>query len=120
MSLIVAVDFDGVIHNPDDRDEGRRMGRPYRGAEPALSWLHQAGAEIVVHTVRAAGPDGGEHVEHWLRYFGIPFDRVTALKPNADVFVDDRALKFVDWFTTGSVLAEMVLADMVGAHVEVA
>lgn len=94
----VAVDFDGVLHNPVDRDTGRRMGKPFPGALQAMRELHQMGAKIIVHTVRANTDK--KHVEEWLLYFGFPFWTVEP-KLLADVYVDDRALRFEgDWDQT--------------------
>lgn len=101
--MLIAVDFDGVIHNPDARPAGHRMGVPIAGAVDALDSLLAAGHTVVVHTVRD-NSDG--HVGRWLDYFGI--DRsipVTNFKPNADLFIDDKAIRFTDW---DSVLKQMV------------
>ena len=92
--MLVALDFDGVIHNPDDRLPSYRMGRPVEGAVDAVAELIGQGHTVVVHTVRN---DADGHVSKWLRYFGIRHHGVTNIKPNADVFVDDKAIRFTDW-----------------------
>jgi hypothetical protein len=93
--VILAIDFDGTIHNPKDRDPGYKMGKPIPGAVEALQQLHNEGHRIVVHSVWASsgiGPMAG-----WLRYFNVPYDDITSQKPLADFYIDDRAIRFVDW-----------------------
>lgn len=101
---VLAVDFDGVIHDPTHRDPGKKMGKPVPGAKQALCLFREQGHEIIVHTIRATIPAKSKHVEDWLDYFDIPWDQVTAVKPDADFFIDDKALHFKDWATTLEVL----------------
>lgn len=97
--FVAAIDFDHTIHNPEDRERGFKMGKPFAGAKEALTRLGELGAKIVIHTCRAT--DTAEHVAAWLDYFEIPYDEITALKPMADVYVDDRAVPFLgDWADT--------------------
>lgn len=99
--LTLAIDFDGVLHNPLDREPGYTMGKPIMGAVASMKALHQQGHTLVVHTTRGPvtemGPDGKNHVCAWMRYFEIPFKSLTCIKPNADVYLDDRAVRFVNW-----------------------
>ena len=109
--VIIAADFDHTIHNPEDRDEGQRMGRPYPGAREALQRFRDMGAEIIIHTCRARPgteiidgveyTDSSKHVRDWLDYFEIPYDDVTAWKPLASAYIDDKAVSFDgDWERT--------------------
>src|SRR2546423_15258648 len=97
--LILAIDFDGVLHD-EHPTPPHKMGKPVEGAVEAMKQLRAQGHELIVHTVRASGPDKGKHVADWLRYFGIPFDRVTATKPQADIYIDDRGYRFTSWAQT--------------------
>lgn len=99
---IIAVDFDGVIHDPKNVAAGRRMGQPIDGAKAGMEALRLI-AHVVVHTVRATSSDNGQHVRDWLDFYGIPYDDVTAIKPNAILFIDDRAIPFVNWDVSVSV-----------------
>jgi hypothetical protein len=36
----------------------------------------------------------------WLNYYEIPYDEVTAIKPNADYYIDDKAIRFHNWEQT--------------------
>jgi phosphoglycolate phosphatase-like HAD superfamily hydrolase len=105
--VIIAVDFDGVIHNYRDVVPGRKMGKPFPGAIETLVQWHQAGHEIVVHTVRGNTVSGMKSAVDWLNYFDVPYHSVTAFKPNADVFLDDRAVRFTDWAQAAREIGEM-------------
>lgn len=95
--MILAIDFDGVLHEKDTPIPGRRMGAPLLGAEAAVTALHKSGHTIIIHTVMATTEGGRQAVIDWLRYYDVPFHDVTATKPNADVFLDDKAIRFTDW-----------------------
>lgn len=101
---IIAVDFDGVIHDPFHRQKGYKMGIPIPGAVEAVQQLYEAGNEIIVFTVRARNVDNIEHIAKWLDYFLIPYHYITALKPDADVFIDNKAISFSSWDKTLDIL----------------
>lgn len=88
----LAIDFDMVIHDPNNVEKGFKMGQPIFGARDALKELRRKGHTIIIHTVRGNNP---KHVEDWLKFYDIPFDQVTREKPN-DIafFIDDHALRF--------------------------
>lgn len=97
MRKILAIDFDGVIHDIKHPVPGRRMGPPMDGAKEALDEFASEGYKIIIFTVRAGTKSSVKAVEDWLNYYIIPFDEVTNIKPNADVFIDDRAIHFISW-----------------------
>ena len=103
--MVLAIDFDHTIHNPDDVKPGFRMGEPMPGAVDALLTLHRHGDTIIIFTAR----DRFQPVEEWLQHFGIPYSRVTNVKPpEAEVFIDDRGLRFRgDWSVTLDELAQI-------------
>lgn len=95
----ICVDFDGVVHNPNDKDEGYKMGKPIEGARDAILKLKNEGNEIIIFTVRGGTP---HYVAEWMNFFNIPFDEITNIKPD-DVafFIDDHGLRFEgDWTKT--------------------
>ncbi len=101
--MIIAVDFDGVIHDYLNPLPGRKMGEPIEGAVESLHALVDAGHGVVIHTARAAGGlKAGDHIRAWMDYWWFPRLQVTAIKPNADLFIDDRAVRFTSWEALGN------------------
>lgn len=98
--MILACDFDEVIHDKSHPLEGRRMGAPIDGAKRCLEEFRKEGHEVIVFTVMATSEHGTKAVEDWMKYYEIPYDSVTSIKPNADVFIDDKAIRFIDWDKT--------------------
>lgn len=94
--LVFAIDFDGTIHNLQDRDEGRKMGKPFPGAKTALERINEAGHTILIHTCNSP-----KVVEKWMEYFEIPFHEIwqDKGKPVADYYIDDRAIRFRENWT---------------------
>jgi DNA modification methylase len=98
--LILAVDFDGVLHDPNNVKEGYKMGLPVAGAAEAVAALHNAGHRIVVHTIWATTEAANKAIADWLGYFKIPYDVITSMKPKADLYIDDHGYHFTDWKKT--------------------
>ena len=109
--MVIAIDFDGVIHNPADKEPGYKMGKPYPDTYKYLHTLRMLGHKIVVHTLWARTDAGTAAVEDWLRYFLIPFDEVTALKPAASIYIDDRAYRHTDWRDTMKFIVQVGKAE---------
>lgn len=90
---IIAIDFDGVIHDKENPVEGRRMGPPMEGAKQAIEHLVKEFI-IVIHSVWADKP---KVIEDWMNYYEIPYDEVSNIKPNAKFYIDDKAIHFNNW-----------------------
>ena len=98
MDKVVAFDFDGVVH----RNRGPWKGvtviedEPNPGIADLFRKLTRNGYRIIVHTCRALTPDGRRAVVHWLtaNHLIEMVDNVTAVKPIARCYVDDRAIPF--------------------------
>lgn len=95
----ICLDFDGVLHDPTNREPGYRMGKPVAGARTAVELLLASGHELVVHSSRVRRVEDGRHVVEWMAYFGFPNEaiHVSLAKPLADVYLDDKAVRFVAW-----------------------
>ena len=93
--MIIAVDYDRTLHDMDHPVPGRRMGPPMPGAKEAMEQLRRNGHTIIVHTARPA--DRHHVVREWMNYWQIPFSEITNIKPNADLFIDDKAVTYTSW-----------------------
>jgi len=94
--MILAIDFDGVIHDNKHPIEGRRMGPPIKGAKEALETFIKRGDTIIVFTVWG-GVKGQKTISDFMHYYHLPFNQITNIKPQADVYIDDKGLRFINW-----------------------
>src|SRR5260221_3095949 len=93
---VLAIDFEGVIHEYEHPIEGRRMGAIINGARQALEFLKKRGDRIIVFSVW--GHDKGRKtIADFMNYYYLPFDEITNIKPQADYYIDDRGIKFTNW-----------------------
>jgi hypothetical protein len=95
--MILAIDFDGVIHDKAHPQPGKRMGFPIEGTKETMDLLREEGAYIIIFSVWANGDLNQRAIETWLNYFEIPYDYITNVKPKADYYIDDRAIRFTNW-----------------------
>lgn len=95
--LILAIDFDETICDNAEAEPGYKMGQPFPGAKRVINSLYEEGHKIIVHCVWADKPAGVRAIEKWLKYFGISYHSVTAQKPAAHVYLDDRGLTYENW-----------------------
>jgi hypothetical protein len=104
----ICLDLDGVLHDHKNPAPGRRMGPPIDGALESVRALIAQRHDLVICTASAGDGRGGFHYVHdWLRYFGFPPGiEVTCIKPDADVYLDDRGYRFRSW--SPETLAEIV------------
>ena len=104
--LRICIDLDGTIC--DIRQEGQTYAevKVKPGAAERIRALRQAGHTIVIQTARNMGSTGhnvgkalknvGKITFDWLERNGIEYDEIFFGKPNADVMIDDRALRYAD------------------------
>ena len=93
----LAVDFDGVIAEYDGWKGPGILGDPRGDVIHALRELHAEGWKIVIHTTR-----GEQEITAYLVEHEVPHDeinqnrdyRTQGLKPVADVYWDDRAVRY--------------------------
>jgi len=90
---ILAIDFDGTLHNYKGWNDGK-MGFPNEGA---VEFVKEAMPhfQIVVVSSRCNDPGGIEEIASWLDQYGFPQGLlVTDQRPPAYVSLDDRAMTF--------------------------
>lgn len=98
--LRLAVDFDGVVHDPNNKIPGYKLGQPITNARASLEMLKNGGAIIVIHSVWADTEKSVQAIADWCTYFKIPFDFITNQKPDADLYIDDKGYRFENWTDT--------------------
>ena len=92
----VAVDFDGVIHQfttpwirPSEIPDP-----PTEGCAVALAMLIMAYDEVVIYSCRAETSAGRQAIEDYMHEHSLPYTSITDKKPVAEVYIDDRAVRF--------------------------
>lgn len=103
----IVIDLDGTICPV--KGEGEEYGalKPHPGAVEKLRMLHEAGHYIIIQTARnmktcesnlgKVMKNVGKVTLEWLERYGIPYDEIYFGKPNAEIYIDDRALRFSSW-----------------------
>lgn len=100
----ICVDFDGVIADYSKGFQGQDVfGEPLSGASEGMQALRRKGWKIIIFTTRQASPA----LMSYLNQYSIPFDEINSNseqpegtnpgKPIADVYLDDRAVRFESW-----------------------
>lgn len=130
----VAVDLDGTLAAQEEPFDPGSIGPPRPRAQYWLRRLRDAGARIIVFTVRG----DRDLVADWLREHEMPFDHInenpdqppdSSGKVLADVYWDDRAVPAGDLDATGPEILErlaektgsaawLVPADVLVTHLE--
>jgi phosphoglycolate phosphatase-like HAD superfamily hydrolase len=90
----IMVDLDGTICT-EERTFERPLATLIPGAREALERLRAAGHTIIVYTGR--GWPEYRVTKQWIDDHRIPYDGIHMGKPIADVWIDDRALRFTNW-----------------------
>ena len=94
----IAVDFDGVIHSYTSPWEAAHI-IPDPPVAGAIDWLNEISQHfnVVIFTTRGDTTRGQIAVRKWLERHGFmcpPGMEITAVKPAALVYIDDRAWRF--------------------------
>lgn len=103
-SLIIAIDFDGVICTQNFPYTPGQFEELMPGVVETIQALKDMGHVLVINTCRGDATD----IANFLRSNGIPFDTINTNvfdtpshlnpgKPVADVYIDDKSLKFDSW-----------------------
>jgi hypothetical protein len=108
-SNTIAIDFDGVIHSFElGFHDGTIYGTPLPGSIDNIKRLSEK-FKLVIYTAKAKsdrplinGKTGTELVWEWLEKYKINLyiSEVTSEKPRALCYIDDKAIRFIDWDQT--------------------
>ncbi len=112
----VGIDFDKVIHKcSKGYYDGTIYDEPVEGAYEALEKLSKD-YTIIVYTCKAKpdrglvnGKTGTELVWEWLKEQNMAqfVSKVTAEKPRARFYIDDKAIRFTDWDSAFTMIEEI-------------
>lgn len=91
----IALDFDGVLHSYEQGWTGSLPeDLPVVGALSFVQDLLAAGFKLVIFSRRAIEEGGTKGIQEWLVKYGFPQIPVEHVKPNADLYLDDRGFRF--------------------------
>lgn len=100
-TFTICVDLDGTLAEKEEPFNPKTIGDPREGAVEWVRLFHEAGARIIIFTVRG----DAKLVEGWLKKNDVPYDYVnenpdqppdSSGKVYADVYWDDRAFNADD------------------------
>lgn len=118
----VAVDFDGTIAQYDGFKGQGVYGPPLPGAREAIDMFKRIGCLIIIFTTR----DENEQIAEYLKEHEIWFDFInnnpfqhagTSGKVMADVYIDDRAVRFTDWYMASLQVVGLLAKEGIGETV---
>jgi len=106
----IAIDFDNVVHlNSKGFHDGTVYDFPVPGVEEAFKAIKAAGYSIVIFTAKAKldrplvdEKTGAMLIWEWLEkhHLSSYIKQVTSEKPRAKYYIDDKAVRFIDWNDT--------------------
>jgi hypothetical protein len=110
----VALDFDGVIHEYVSpwTDTLEIHDKPVAGAFEFIRTCFSEGLGIAIHTSRANDVRAAKSIQSWLLMHGLESSYVermtiTASKPSALVYIDDRGYRFEGHWPTLEVIRSL-------------
>lgn len=100
----IIIDIDGTICT-EERQFSRPMATSLPGAVESVNALFDAGHIIILYSSRTWAE--WEVTNNWLREKGMKFHQLFLGKPVGDVWIDDRAIRHVNWDQTLEELEEL-------------
>lgn len=102
--LRICIDLDGTICEIRQEGETYADVKVKPGAAEKIKALRSAGHTVIINTARNMGSTGhnvgkalknvGKITFEWLEKNGIEYDEIFFGKPNADITIDDRVVRF--------------------------
>jgi capsule biosynthesis phosphatase len=103
----IVIDLDGTICPIRQSDQSYSELVPLPNAVERITELKNDGHYIIISTARNMATcesnvgrvlkNVGKITLDWLEMYKIPYDEIFFGKQNADVYIDDRALRFETW-----------------------
>ncbi len=103
----IVIDLDGTICPIKQPDQTYADLEPLPGAAERIRALRAAGHYVIILTARNMATcesnlgrvmkNVGKLTLDWLDQYAIEYDEIYFGKPNADVYLDDRAMRFMAW-----------------------
>lgn len=103
----IAIDLDGTICPIKGPNQSYAELEPLPGAVERLRQLRAAGHYVIILTARNMATyqsnvgkvmkNIGKITLDWLERYGVEYDEVYFGKPNAEVYLDDRGIRFTSW-----------------------
>ncbi|MBC8110947.1 MAG: capsular biosynthesis protein [Verrucomicrobia bacterium] len=103
----IVIDLDGTICPIRQSHENYADLLVLPGAVEKIKMLKAAGHYIIIQTARNMGTQQsnlgkvmkniGKITLEWLEKNDIEYDEIYFGKPNADIYIDDRAFRFENW-----------------------
>ena len=90
----ILIDIDGTICT-EERTFERPLAKPLPNAKEKINALYDAGHTIIFWTAR--GWEQYKVTEKWLKDNNFKYHQILMGKPQATIFIDDRARKFEGW-----------------------
>jgi|TARA_B100001971_G_C18149263_1_gene514868 uncharacterized HAD superfamily protein len=96
-------DIDGTIctTNCEYKD-----AKPFNQVIKLINKLYSSGNKIILFTSRGSksGKDWFEFTKNQINNWGIKYHKLIMGKPQADIFIDDRAINIDDWCKKNNIL----------------
>ena len=103
----IIIDLDGVICKIKNEGQSYSDLKPLPGAKNRLKELRKSGHYIIIMTARHMATCEsnvgkvmkrmGKLTFDWLEKHNIEYDELYFGKPNGEVYIDDRAVRFNSW-----------------------
>lgn len=103
----IVIDLDGTICPIKQEGQTYADLEPFPGAIDKLKALRKAGHYLIIQTARNMATQKsnlgkvlqnvGKVTLDWLDKYDVPYDEIYFGKPNGQIYIDDRALRFSSW-----------------------
>lgn len=103
----IVIDLDGTICPIKEKHESYADLKPLPGAIDKLKEMRSEGHYLIIQTARNMATQEsnlgkvmkniGKVTLEWLERYEVPYDEIYFGKPNAQLYIDDRAFRFTSW-----------------------